>query len=75
MDDLDAVISGAKAQGFRVTRTKKGHWEFKAPDTRWSPVYASGTTSDWRSVRNLISELRRAGLVWPPAGRSKKHKK
>ncbi len=69
--DLRDIEKAAREQGFRVERTKKGHPVFYPPDPKKNPVYGSGTPSDHRSIRNLLAELRRAGLVWPPGRRSK----
>ena len=74
MDELAAVINEARKQGYRVEQTRNGHWEFKSPDRTRRPVYAAGTPSDWRAIRNLIAELRRAGFRWDPAERRKKTK-
>ena len=70
--DLGDVVQAARDQAFRVGRTEKGHWLFYSPDRGYSPVYFSGTPSDQRSIKNLISKLRQSGLVWPWAGRIKK---
>jgi len=60
--DFDKVLEKARDQGWRVDRTKKGHWRFLSPDRTQPPIYFSGTPSDHRSIRNLVAQLRRAGL-------------
>lgn len=70
--DIRDIVTAAEEQGFRVERTSKGHWAFWPPDKAQGPVYFSGTPSDQRAIRNLIGKLRRAGFIWPWAGRIKK---
>lgn len=70
--DIRDIVKAAEEQGFRVERTKKGHWVFYSPDTTKKPVYHSGTPGDRRAIDNLLAELRRAGLTWPPRGKGKK---
>ena len=36
---------------------------------REEPVTVHLTPSDWRAWRNMISELRKRGFVWPPKDR------
>ncbi|HXF73985.1 MAG TPA: hypothetical protein VNO79_15420 [Actinomycetota bacterium] len=67
--DIRDIVKAAEEQGFRVERTRKGHWVFYSPDTTKNPVYHSGTPGDRRAIDNLIADLRWAGLVWPPRGR------
>jgi predicted RNA binding protein YcfA (HicA-like mRNA interferase family) len=61
--DFKKVRQEAEAQGWRVRATKKGHWQFFAPDGR-TIVTAPGTPSDHRALANTISDLRRAGFKW-----------
>lgn len=61
-DDIRAIARAAEAQGWRVDRTKRGHWRFRPPDPSQGIVYHSGTPSDTRAVKNLIADLRRRGL-------------
>ena len=63
--DLRDIVKAAQDQGFRVEVNKKGHPTFYSPDKSISPVVASGTPSDVRAIRNVLSELRRAGLIYP----------
>jgi predicted RNA binding protein YcfA (HicA-like mRNA interferase family) len=49
--DIKDIVKAAKDQGFRVERTKKGHWVFYSPDTSKKPVYHAGTPSDPASDR------------------------
>lgn len=68
--DLRKIEQAAREQGWRVERTKKGHIRFVPPDATKPMVVAAGTPSDHRSIRNLVAQLRRSGLIWPwpPAG-------
>lgn len=62
--DLRKIVRALKAQGFEVAVTGKGHLVV----TREGALVAtfSGTASDWRSIRNSLAPLRRAGFRWPP---------
>jgi len=51
----------ALARGWRITRTRSGHWCWLAPRGK-SVIFSAGTPSDWRAVANLRARLRRAGL-------------
>lgn len=62
--DMRKVVKALKAQGFEVETTSKGHLIV----TRDGVLVAtfSGTASDWRSFRNGLAPLKRAGFRWPP---------
>lgn len=55
------IAAHAVAAGWTIRRTRRGHLLWTAPDgTR---VVTAGTPSDWRSLRNDLAQLRRAGLT------------
>lgn len=62
--DLRKIVKALEAQGFEVRTTKKGH----VMVTRDGELIATfaGTASDWRSIRNGLAPLKRAGFRWPP---------
>lgn len=62
--DLRKIIKALEAQGFETEMTKKGHIVV----TRDGELIAtfSGTPSDFRSIRNSLAPLKRAGFRWPP---------
>lgn len=62
--DLRPIVKALKAQGFDVEVTSRGH----VMVTRDGELIAtfSGTASDWRSIRNGLAPLKRAGFRWPP---------
>ncbi len=62
--ELRAIVKALEAQGFAVKMTKRQHIVV----TRDGELIAtfSGTPSDWRSIRNALAPLRRAGFRWPP---------
>jgi predicted RNA binding protein YcfA (HicA-like mRNA interferase family) len=64
--DVERLVAAARQQGWRVERTRKGHWRFVPPEPTGAVVLAGGTPSDRRAARNLLAGLRRAGLAWPP---------
>lgn len=61
--DLHPVIDAARAQGWRVELTNSNHLRFLSRDRKVPPVYGPYTPSDHRSVKNLITKLRHAGLA------------
>ena len=62
--ELRQLLKAAESQGFTVTATRSGHWLVRDPAGRAVATIA-GTSSDHRSWRNAVAELRRAGLQWP----------
>ena len=62
--DLRKIVKALEAQGFEVGTTSKGH----VIVTRDGDLIAtfSGSASDWRSIRNGLAPLKRAGFRWPP---------
>lgn len=58
------IIKAAEEQGFTVTYSKKGHPVFHKDGEFVTTL--SGTASDWRSGKNGLAFLKRAGLAWPP---------
>lgn len=65
--NIREIIAEARSQGWSVERTEGNHWRFVPPARQFPIVYTSGTPSDFRAVKNLVSQLRRCGLVWPSA--------
>lgn len=61
--DLDRLIRTAEDQGWQVSRTRSGHVRFVPPDPTRRIVVSGGTSSDWRRITKLTSDLRRQGLV------------
>lgn len=62
--DLRKIVKALEAQGFDVAVTKRGH-VVVTRDGRMIATF-SGTASDWRSIRNGLAYLKRAGFRWPP---------
>ncbi|WP_163275310.1 hypothetical protein [Cellulomonas iranensis] len=62
--DLRKIVKALETQGFEVTTTKRGHL-MVARDGEVIATF-SGTASDWRSIRNGLAPLKRAGFRYPP---------
>lgn len=60
--DMRTLAGYAEAKGWEVTRTSS-HVQFTSPDGK--RVTTSSTPSDWRTLRNTVADLRRAGLEIP----------
>ena len=59
--ELKTIMKTAERQNWTVTIRKSGHLKWQAPS---GFVYFSGTTpSDPRALKNLVADLRRAGLT------------
>lgn len=59
MREICKVIEKA---GWRIDYHRKGHAIAYPANKDFSPITIPGTPSDWRAKRNLIAQLRRAGL-------------
>lgn len=62
--DLKKIVKALGAQGFEVTTTRKGHLAVYRDGDLIATF--SGSASDWRSIRNGLAPLKRAGFRWPP---------
>lgn len=57
---MAALKRYAEANGWVVSPTRNGHFQWKAPT---GEIITSGSTeSDWRAHRNHVARLRRCGL-------------
>lgn len=61
--EVGDLIQKARAQGWTVIGSSGGHWIFRSPDKSQAQVIVPGTPSDYRSMKNAKSALRRAGLT------------
>lgn len=57
------IVQTVTQQGWKVSRTKNGHFRFTSPTG--AIVFGTGPRShgDFRAIKNLISHLRKAGAV------------
>lgn len=62
--DTKKILKAARAAGFDVRRTSKGHY-LVTLDGRGVTTFP-GTASDRRGIRNGLAAMRRAGFEWPP---------
>lgn len=69
-DDMDDLITNARAQGWRYDRANSNHHRFYAPNGKDIVTFAS-TPSDWRGFQNSLAAMKRAGYVPPNQGYSK----
>lgn len=61
--DWRALLTEAERQGFHRVATRNGAM-YRSPDGRHA-VTVHGTPSDYRALRNVVSQFRRAGLRHP----------
>ncbi|MBT1003954.1 hypothetical protein KIH31_15290 [Paenarthrobacter sp. DKR-5] len=59
--DTRKLIRKLTRQGFDVRRTRGGHFAVRAAGVQVTVL--AGTASDWRSTRNDLARLRRAGFT------------
>lgn len=57
--ELRILFAKATKQGWQIEFTKKCHFKMLAPDG--SVMFAPSTPSDFRSMRNVIAEMKRHG--------------
>lgn len=57
---MKELLRKLERQGCSIVRTKKGHYKVFL-NGQWVTTL-SGTPSDWRSIRNSLAPLKRAGL-------------
>lgn len=60
----DLVRVAEETDGWRVVSASHGHhsWAFYPADRELRPIFHPSSGSDWRGLRNLRAQLRRAGL-------------
>lgn len=60
--EIDPYIKAAEAEGWTVETSSGSHICFTPADRDQRKIFTGRTPSDVRSLRNLRSQLRRAGL-------------
>lgn len=60
--ELRSLFDGLEAQGWTIRSTKKG-WFAVPPDPTKAMVLIHGSSSEYRSWKNTIAELKRSGYV------------
>lgn len=63
--EFEDILSACKAQGMDVERTGQGHFRVRRLDGKGSIIHISDST-DWHARMNIIRDLKKIGLVWPP---------
>lgn len=66
--DINKILDACRSQGFIVSRTRRGHIRVATASGRPVSMFA-GTPGDQRSIKIFLSQCRRAGLIYPPAGK------
>ena len=67
--DSPELVAALKRQGWTIDQSRSGHLHFLNENGVLRATH-SGTSSDWRGIKNLEAELRRAGLqLGPPPKR------
>lgn len=64
--DMKKLLKALEDQGFEIRFTKKGHVTVGLDGKLVATL--AGTASDWRSAKNALARLRRAGFR-PPGDR------
>lgn len=64
--DLNAFLKSMEDQGCRIQPIKAsaGAWKILPPNNG-KPIIFHGSNSDHRGLKNMKSEIKRLGLVWP----------
>lgn len=64
---IEDLKRSSEAQGWRYLLAGSGHHQFYGPDKHTIVTFAK-TPSDWRSYKNSLAEMKRAGYVEPNGG-------
>jgi hypothetical protein len=56
--DLHDLLNEARGRGWVTELTHGGHWKLLGPDRQM--LFTSSTPSDWRGLRNIRQDIRRA---------------
>lgn len=59
-NEIKELLGKLEKQGCTIVRTRRGHYKVFL-DGKWITTLA-GTPSDWRSLRNSLAPLKRAGV-------------
>lgn len=60
--DFQELLKDLESQNWNVKRTERGHFQFRSPNGQ-GLVTAGGSYGDFRAIKNLVSQLRRAGFT------------
>ncbi|KKL51786.1 hypothetical protein LCGC14_2292010 [marine sediment metagenome] len=63
--EVAEMMKECRRRGCRVLLSKRGHYRIYPPDKTAAPITAASSPSDWRSIRKLRADLRRAGVEIP----------
>jgi hypothetical protein len=63
MSDINKLLRELARQGFTYRGTGSGHYLVWGPDGKVVTTLPA-SPSDWRSLKNAIAVLRRAGFTW-----------
>jgi len=66
--DFDELMTELRRQGWKLVQTGNGHWKATPPDPTKTLVHFA-ISGEPRAIKNTISDLRKRGFIWPPAGR------
>ena len=55
------IIKEVRRRGYTVEKARNGHWNVRRPNGTFVTQLPS-TPSDWRTVKNTVRSLRRAGI-------------
>jgi len=59
--EIKQLMMQAIKQGWNVKVRNSGHMVWTSPNPKVGPIFSSQTPSDWRAIKKIKSQLRRAG--------------
>ena len=68
--EMRPIIQELRAQGWKLEDTNNGHARARPPDPRHDIVVFS-RCEEPRAIRNVISQLKKSGFIWPPPPRER----
>lgn len=69
------VAKWARSQGWHLVDDASGYTRFYDRDGRYVARYPATPGNEYRRMRGLVVELKKAGLPWPPPSKKEQRAK
>ncbi|MQA84767.1 MAG: hypothetical protein GEV03_09135 [Streptosporangiales bacterium] len=68
--EIRRIAAWARKNGWNVYDTRNGYTHFRDPRGNWVTYYPATPSRPRARMEQLLGELNKAGLRWPPASSS-----